>query len=708
MGALRLLRHGVSRIETWLEVEREQLVLWLPVLLGAGITAWFLLPDAARWIGFVLGSLALAVLAIALPGGGRAPRVVAIAGLTLALGCTLIWWRSERVAAPVLARPAVVVVTARVERVEQMPARDMVRVTLAPIAHADLPPRVRVNLVRAEAPAGIAAGAVVRLRARLMPPPSAAVPGAYDFARVAWFAGLGATGKGFAPVEIVRPAASPGGYLRTRLSNHIQARIPGSDGGIASALATGDQGAIAAEDSEAMRRSGLAHLLSVSGLHVTAVTAAAMFVVLRLLALSPVLALRWRLPLVAAGAGALAAVGYTLLTGAEVPTIRSCVAALLVLLALSLGREAITLRLVAAGAFVVLLLWPEALAGPSFQLSFAAVTAIVALHESPRIRGWFKRREEGRGRRLLRGLGSLLLTGIAVELALMPIGLFHFHKAGVYGALANIVAIPLTTFVIMPLEALALVLDMAGIGAPVWWLAARALDLLLWLAHATASAPGAVAALPAMPGGAYASIVVGGLWIALWRTGVRWAGVVPFALGLGWALLTPPPDLLVTGDGRHLAIRMPDGAMALLRDRAGDYTRAMLGENSGADDAELALLSEAPGARCSPDLCLVKVTAGARRWRVLATRSGYLVPWREMIAACGAADVVVSERRLPPGCTPRWLRLDRDTLAKTGGVAITFAGTRIRTVRGAGTHPWLAPLTVQPPYVAPARAAAAQ
>jgi len=677
MGALRLLRHGVSRIETWLEVEREQLVLWLPVLLGAGITAWFLLPDAARWIGFVLGSLALAVLAIALPGGGRAPRVVAIAGLTLALGCTLIWWRSERVAAPVLARPAVVVVTARVERVEQMPARDMVRVTLAPIAHADLPPRVRVNLVRAEAPAGIAAGAVVRLRARLMPPPSAAVPGAYDFARVAWFAGLGATGKGFAPVEIVRPAASPGGDLRTRLSNHIQARIPGSDGGIASALATGDQGAIAAEDSEAMRRSGLAHLLSVSGLHVTAVTAAAMFVVLRLLALSPVLALRWRLPLVAAGAGALAAVGYTLLTGAEVPTIRSCVAALLVLLALSLGREAITLRLVAAGAFVVLLLWPEALAGPSFQLSFAAVTAIVALHESPRIRGWFKRREEGRGRRLLRGLGSLLLTGIAVELALMPIGLFHFHKAGVYGALANIVAIPLTTFVIMPLEALALVLDMAGIGAPVWWLAARALDLLLWLAHATASAPGAVAALPAMPGGAYASIVVGGLWIALWRTGVRWAGVVPFALGLGWALLTPPPDLLVTGDGRHLAIRMPDGAMALLRDRAGDYTRAMLGENSGADDAELALLSEAPGARCSPDLCLVKVTAGARRWRVLATRSGYLVPWREMIAACGAADVVVSERRLPPGCTPRWLRLDRDMLAKTGGVAITFADARV-------------------------------
>ncbi|TGX49698.1 ComEC family competence protein [Sphingomonas gei] len=701
MGARAALHHGIARTEDWLEAEREQLVLWLPVMLGAGIAAWFLLPDAPRWIGFILGGVALTMVAVALPGGSRAPRVVAIAGFALAAGCALIWWRSERVAAPVLARPAVVLVTGRVERVEELPARDMVRVTLAPVGHADLPPRLRINLTTADAVAGIARGAVIRLRTRLMPPPTAAVPGAYDFARVAWFARLGATGKGFGPVEIVTAAAAPSADLRTRLSNHIQSRIAGSGGGIASALATGDQGAIAEEDSEAMRRSGLAHLLSVSGLHVTAVTAAAMLLVLRLLALSPTLALRWRLPLVAAGAGALAAVGYTLLTGAEVPTIRSCAAALLVLLALSLGREAITLRLVAAGAFVVLLLWPEALAGPSFQLSFAAVTAIVALHESPRVRGWFKPREEGRGRRLLRGLCSLLLTGVAVELALMPIGLFHFHKAGVYGALANIVAIPLTTFVIMPLEALALALDLAGIGAPVWWLTAQALDLLLWLAHTTASAPGAVAALPAMPGGAYALIAVGGLWAALWRTRVRWAGAAPFAIGLAWALLTPPPDLLVTGDGRHLAIRMTSGEMALLRDRAGDYTRSMLGENSGAEEAQLALLSELPGARCSPDLCLVEVMAGARRWRILATRSGYLVPWREMIAACGSADVVVSERRLPPGCTPRWLKLDRDTLAKTGGLAITFADARVRTVRRGGSHPWLDPLTVQPPFTAP-------
>jgi competence protein ComEC len=706
MGARERLGRSVAALERWLEAEREQLVLWLPVMLGGGITAWFLLPDAPRWIGFILAGVAVALIATGLREGGRAQRVAAIAGLALAGGCALIWWRAETVAAPVLARPAVVLVTARVERVQQLLARDMVRVTLAPVDHADLPPRIRVNLTLADFRKEVAPGAVIRLRTRLMPPPAAAVPGAYDFVRVAWFAGLGATGKAFAPVEIVRPAAQSGADLRTRLSSHIQSRIAGSAGGIASALATGDQGAIAEEDAEAMRRSGLAHLLSVSGLHVTAVTAAAMLLVLRLLALSPTLALRWRLPLVAAGAGALAAVGYTLLTGAEVPTIRSCAAALLVLLALSLGREAITLRLVAAGAVIVLLFWPDSLAGPSFQLSFAAVTAIVALHESPRVRGWFKRREEGWGRRLLRGLGSLLLTGLVVELALVPIGLFHFHKAGVYGALANIVAIPLTTFVIMPLEALALLMDIAGIGGPFWWLTAQALALLLWLAHTTASAPGAVAALPAMPGAAYALIIVGGLWVALWRTRVRWIGAVPVVLGLGWTMLTPPPDLLVTGDGRHLAIRMASGEMALLRDRAGDYTRSVLGENSGAEADQLGLLSEAEAARCSPDLCVIEVTSAARRWRVLATRSGYLVPWREMIPLCKTVDVVVSDRRLPPGCTPRWLKLDRQALDQTGGVAIRFDAGRVTTVRSGGLHPWLNPLRVQPPFQRRERATA--
>ncbi|HVJ00028.1 MAG TPA: ComEC/Rec2 family competence protein [Sphingomonas sp.] len=663
-------------------------------MLGAGIAFWFALPDSSRWIAaiLVLGAFALTGVAV---GRGRAGRVLAIGALTAAIGLGLIWWRAERVAAPVLAHPAVASFAARIEAVEPLPARDLVRVRLAPIGAAGMPPHVRANIAEKDVPAGLAPGAVIKLRGWFMPPPEAAVPGAYDFARVAWFDGLGATGRAFAPVTVVTPAKSPGSGLRTRLSQHIQNEVEGSAGGIAAALATGDRGAIGEDDAEAMRRAGLAHLLSISGLHVTAVVGATMLIVLKLLALSPWLALRVRLPLVAAAAGAVAAVGYTVLTGSEVPTIRSCVAALLVLLAIAIGREALTLRLVAAGALIVLVVLPESLAGPSFQLSFAAVTAIIALHEHPTVRGWFAPRGDGIARRLGRGMLSLLLTGLVVEVTLAPIALYHFHRSGVYGALANIAAIPLTTFVVMPAEALALVFDAVGLGAPFWWVTGHALGLLLWIARTVAAAPGASAMLPAMPGGAFALMVAGGLWMALWRTRWRRLGMVPFAIGAAWALATPAPDLLVTGDGEHLAIATP-GGLALLRERAGDYTRSTLTENAGLDEEPLAL-ADLEEARCSRDMCLADHRAGGRTWRIVATRSDNFVDYEELIRACAGADIVVSARRLPKACVPRWLRLDRATLARTGGVAISLASGRIVTVRRPGAEqPWRDPPTVAP------------
>ncbi len=690
---LRGLQTARARLEAWLEAERDQLVLWLPVALGAGVAAWFLLPDAVTWRAALLAAGATALFAAALGRGGRAGRAVTIGALAFALGLSLVWWRAERAAAPVLTRPAIARLTARVERVDRLPAREIVRVRLTDLAwqgHTPrpTPTRIRVNIALTDAPAALAPDARIALRVRLMPPPPPAVPGAFDFARVAWFDGIGATGRALGKPAIVSGGTN-GEPLRARLSRHIQAQLAGSAGGIAAALATGDTGGIAEEDQEAMRRSGLAHLLSVSGLHITAVVGLTMLLAARLLALNTRLALTGRVPLLAAAIAAATAVGYTWLTGSEVPTIRSCVAALLVLVALALGREALTLRLVAAGALIVLLLWPESLAGPSFQLSFAAVTAIIALAEHPRVRGWFGPREEGLIARMLRGPGSLLLTGVAVEFALLPIAVFHFHKAGIYGALANIVAIPLTTFVAMPLEAAALALDVVGAGAPAWWLAGHALGALLWIARTVAAAPGAVAALPAMPHGAFALMVAGGLWLELWRTRWRRLGLLALAVGAAWALATPPPDLLVTGDGRHVALRVDGGRVALLRDRAGDYARDMLAENGGSDD-EPVLLSAQREAQCSRDLCRADVIRGGRRWRILATRSAYLVPAGELIAACRSADIVISERRLLRGCTPRWLRLDRATLARTGGVALTLASGRVVTVRQAGDrHPWV-------------------
>ena len=679
--------------ERFVLAERDQLPPWIVVAFGGGIAAWFLLPGGAWHAAVVAMGLAVALAVLGLRGGWTAmelgPRCVFVAALMIAAGTAHMAWRAERVAADPLPAPWFGTLTGRVIEREMQPAREQVRLVLRTAPALGLPQTVRVNLDLAKDDPQARTGAIISARARLMPPAQASLPGGYSFAQRAWFEQLGATGSMLDRPRIVQPAAGSSGLdsLRARLSAHIQAQVGGGAGGIAATLATGDRGAIAEEDAEAMRRSGLAHLLSISGLHVTALIGAVWLVTLKVLALSPPLARAWRLPLVAAGAGALAGIGYTLLTGAEVPTIRSCVAALLVLVALALGRDPVSPRLIAAGAMLVLLVWPEALMGPSFQLSFAAVTAIVALHDHPRMRAWAAADYSWPGR-VARFLAMLFLTGLLIEFTLMPIALHHFSKAGLYGALANMVAIPLTTFVIMPLEALALVLDLAGWGAPVWWLCGVALEALLTLAHEVSDAPGVVTLFPRMPGWAFALFVTGGLWMFLWRSRARWLGLAPIAVASVLVALQPVPDLLVTSDGQHLAVAGERGQMVVLRARIGDYALQTLSE-SAAFEGQATAMQDWPQAACSAEFCSFALSSGQRRYAVLVGRNRERVPERGLAAACRRADIVIAGRWLPRSCRPRWLKVDRRMLAETGGLALYLGDEAVRTVaadhRG---HPW--------------------
>ena len=681
---------------------------WIAVVFACGIIAWFALPHPWQWLAAMGagGGAALAALAV-WPPGGAADEIranlrlaVVVCGLVFALGVATVWARSAIVGAEPIARPAVVLIEGRVLAREDQPADERLRLTLAMRdAEAGRALKVRVNvplqaLGKGGVPAGLAEDAVVRLRARLMPPASPMLPGGYDFARAAWFQGLSATGTMVGRLEVVSPAPGSEGLARWQraLAGHVRAAVPGSPGAIAAAFASGDRGGIAETDEVAMRDAGLTHLLSISGLHVSAVIAAAYFAVLRLLALWPALALRVRLPIVAAASGALVGIAYTLLTGAEVPTVRSCVAALLVLGALVLGREALSLRMVGVAAGFVLLLWPESAIGPSFQMSFAAVLAIIALSNSAPVRAFLAPRDEPWWGHTARRVVMLFVTGVVIELALMPIVLFHFHRAGMYGALANVVAIPLVTFVAMPLIALALVSDLVGLGWPLWWLVERALALLLWIAHFTASQDGAVRLMPQISGLAVALFAAGGLWLGLWHGRVRLAGLAPVAVASAMVMLTPIPDVLVSGDGQQVGITMrrPDGTTQLvsLRDSGSSYTRDNLMELAGVG-AEPVPITDWPGARCSEAFCTLDIERSGRTWALLLGRGRSQVEERALAAACAEADIVVSERFLPRSCRPRWLKADRRFLERSGGIALDLASERITTVAaGQGEHGW--------------------
>ncbi len=669
---------------------------WLAVGFAGGIALWFALDNRWQWLALLALCLAVVLGSLSsMRADGRFPYLrqsLAAMALVIAAGCAMVWIKSALVGEAAIARPLVGTFEGQLlDRVEQ-PAEQRVRLLLAmrePGTGRAI--KVRVNLPIEQDRADIREGARLRLKLRLMPPAAPMLPGGYDFARTAWFAGMAATGSVMGPVAVVQPGHSGGwlGRVKAGLSRHVRKQLQGTPGAIAAAFASGDRGAIAKEDDAAMRDAGLTHLLSISGLHVSAVIAAAYVLALKLLALWPWLALRVRLPLLAAGAAALAGIGYTLLTGAEVPTVRSCIGAVLVLAALALGREPLSLRMLAVAAYFVMLLWPEAVAGPGFQMSFASVIAIVALHTSAPVRAFLAPREEGWWARALRRLAMLLLTGVVIELALMPIGLFHFHRAGVYGALANVIAIPLTTFVSMPLIAIALMLDTVGAGAPAWWLAGKSLEAMLALAHWTAARPGAVTTLPAMGTACITLFVIGGLWLALWRGRVRFLGVLPILLA--GMLLTGlrSPDILVSGDGRHVGITgLGNGRLLVLREGRSTFATENLTELAGMN-GEVLEIAKWPGARCSAEFCALELSRGGREWHLLLSRGRDRVPERALAAACEQADVVVADRWLPRSCKPKVLKADKSLLTRSGGLAIDLESGRVTSVSETqGEHGW--------------------
>ena len=693
--SLKRLSSVQRTIEQFLGNRPFERAPWLAVGYGAGIGAWAMVDGAWQWAALLALCAAALALAPLVAREGRADHLrMAIMGLALmaAAGVATIWMKSALVgAAPLPARETAMIAGRIVDRQDD-DADGRVRLLLAArIAGQERPALVQVMVPDQLDRPDLAIGATIMARARLSPPAPPMLPGAHDFAFVAWFQGVAATGSISGPVTVLAPSGQMPTLrgVQGAIKAHVLAHLGGSAGAIAVTLASGDRGAIARSDGDAMRDAGFAHLLSISGLHVSAVIAGVYFLVLRGLGLIPWIALRVRLPLVAALAGAVAGVGYCLLTGSQVPTVRAVAGAVLVLGALALGRDPLSMRLLAVAAVMVMLFWPESLFGASFQMSFGAVMAIVALYGTAPVRRFTARRDESRLVRFGRHLVMLLVGGLAIELALLPVALFHFHRAGLYGAFANVLAIPLVTMVTMPGLALALVLDPLGWGGPAWWVTGRSLDAVLWIAHAMAAMPGAVTTLPSMAGWVYTLWIAGALWLALWSGRVRLWGLAPIVIAMLFWLVTRPPDILIAGDGRHVGITGLGPDLVVFSQGQGGYVREILLETAGMSGATHAL-EDWPGARCSHDFCALALNRDGRRTVLLIARSHRRLNEEAVGLACAQSDLVIADHALPATCHPRQILADATLLARTGGMAIDLADGAVRTVaETSGRHPWL-------------------
>lgn len=690
-------RPSAGRADALLGAEWDRLALWLPVAMAAGIVLYFSLPaEPSPW--WLLGVPALGALAAVLRGRWVLASWGAALAAAFLLGFGAPAWHAARAAPmPELPRGAVVL-TGVVADVAALP--EGVRLTLDGVRLApDAEPLARTLRVRLQRgdPLRPEPGSVVRVRALVRPPGGPVVPGGWDFQRMAFFSGLGGSGFAIGRAEVLEDTGGRAlARLRSGVEERVQAAIAGPAGAVAAALLTGRQSAIPPEDLRAMRDSGLAHLLSVSGLHVGIVMGVGFAVASALLRLFPPLLLRMDARK-AAAAAALAMGGfYLLLTGAPVPLQRAFAMAALVMLGLFLDRTALSLRTVAAAAALVMLLAPDQLLGPSFQMSFAAVLALVAGWEALRRPLDRLRHAPAWWRVPTLWLFGLLLTSALAAAATAPFGLHHFGRLQWYGLAANVVAVPLTGMLVMPAGMAAVALMPFGLEGLALWAMGAGVEGILAAAREVAAWPGATDTAPLLPAAGAAAVGFGLCWLCLWRARWRLLGVPIMAAGLASGALAPRADVLVSADSRWVLLRVGEVAFAERGRGAAAFTRdAMLRAWGLTEVVVLPRTGEAAGGaiRCSPAECRMAVPGG----EVLLPRPRDANDRPVLDAArCAGVVAVVSAAPLRGRCAGATV-VDRFSTWRDGALALWVGdgAARVVTDRDArGDRPWVPPRPV--------------
>lgn len=666
--------------------ERRRLSLWAPVGVGAGILLWFAAPFEPPLWSLAAAPWALAGWLAARRGESLLLALLAGCLLTLALGWSAALIRARIVAAPVLERIMVAEVEGRI-RAELFRTEDGRRLLLDRLTIAGLPPERTPETIRITPPEGLQAqaGERVRLKLWLTPPSSAPMPGGYDYARRVWFEGLGALGRAQGDEFAVSPPR-PGDLdwgarlarWRTATAAALVERMGARTGGVAAALSVGVRG-LAPEDVEiALRDSGLAHLLSISGVHM-AILSALVFVAARsLLAAIPGLAARRPIKKWAAVAALAAATLYLGASGADAPAQRAYVMSAAMLTAVLLDRRAISFRSLAAAALVILLIRPESLLEPGFQMSFAATAALAAAFEALPLGALFAGSPDESaarrwGRRLALAAAGSVLASLAAGLASGIYGAAYFNRVQPYNLPANLAAAPLSSLFIMPALAASAVLAPLGLEGAGLWVLHLSLEALNRIAAFFAALPGAAPLVASPPPGALILASLGGIWLCLWRDPrLRLAGLAPLGLGLALWGAAPRPDLLIEAEGGLLGIRGADGRLALSHGGRKGYVASswLRFEGDGATPQEAAAR---PGWTCEGrNLCAAD---GPEGWRILAR---FDEPEPEEIAALCAPKTLlvtgaVKGRASKSGAVGGCLHVEALRLRREGALAARFA-----------------------------------
>jgi competence protein ComEC len=669
--------------------QRGRLFLWLPVMLGLGVSLYFaapLEPDQMFYVILTIVSAMSVVILVFIPAYYAPPFTIV---LMVSVGVLSAGYRAHSVAAPVLNFRYYGPVEGRVVKIDRS-ASEAVRLTLDQVVLKNMQPnrtpsRVRVSLHGDQEYITPEPGLRVALTGHLSPPPSAADPTGFNFQRMAWFDQLGAVG--YTRVPVLRAGPTDDGLslaihrLRQKLSLGLQSRIAGQAGAFAAAILTGDRSGISAQTAENLRASNLSHLLAISGLHMGLLTGAVFAAIRAILSLIPFAFFYLPIKKIAAVCALIAGALYLALSGWNVATERAYIMVSMMFIAVLFDRQAISLRAVAMAALLILLIRPEVLPEPGFQMSFAATTALVGVFTIVR-----RLNLMARWPRWLNGAVTVVLSSAVAGIATAPVAAAHFNRIADFGLIANVISVPVMGAVVMPAAVLAAVLAPLGLQNLPLMVMEPAIRWVLYVADRVAGIDGAVTWIASPPPQSLPLIALGGIFVVLWRGRSQLLGLFPVLFGFVLWASAERPNLLVSSDG-GLVGRMTAEGRALSKASGGRFAALSWLENDGDSPDQ-----RAAAARNMPPLDLSGIRIAhvtGRGWQQNAK------------AACTTHDVVIVNKRWEDDWSSDCFMFDLSYLEESGALsfvakddsvvvstALGAAGVRLWSEAAFQRDPW--------------------
>lgn len=693
----RLAHLAGESVRRWAVTDLARISLWAPVMIAIGAGSYFGLKSEPPWHWSLIVMLLGAVM-------WRASSMLRVAGaalVLLALGFAAAEFRTAQMDAPQLHRElGVVWTTGKIVSVDESARQRryvLDIVAIDGVAQSDLPARARISW-RGKA-FNVAPGDVVRVRVRLSPPPPPVAPHHFDFARQLYFQEIGAVGIALteplvaAPRDLSRKERMSARIetVRMSLARRILEKAPGQGGAILAAVVTGKRGAISEQSEAALRDSGLAHLLAISGLHMGLATGLVFFAVRFFLAAIEPLALRYPIKKWAAAAALASGLFYLILSGGGWSARRAFVMAAIMFAAILVDRRALSLRNVAIAAVFILLTTPEAIFSPGFQMSFAAVTALIAAYE------WMSERAAPgedfswltRARRFF---VALAVTDTVSALATAPYALFHFNRVAIYSLPANMAAMPIMGFCIVPFAVVALVLTPIGLDGWAWRASAWWMERVLDIASGVSGLDGAVSITAQWPLAAVVALTAGGLWLCLSQAPWRVAGLAAIPAAALFVANARPPVLFVSASGANAGVIASDAdgetALYVHAPRREKFASRMWEEAAGFDGERVRPKPLSDIYRCDDDGCAGEVEDLAKISVAFASDR------MEIAEDCARAELVIA---FFPVSAAEWRSckaylIDRLSVWRRGAHAVWIerdGRLRVETVSAArGKRPW--------------------